>query len=186
MLQESSRLYDMPSETDAASAVGAQNGSARKVRVLVVGVGNILLKDEGVGVHVAKKLLETALPGDVEVIDCGTCGLDILLLYKEVEKLIVVDATRAGHKAGTIYKAVLSAGEIQRPAQLLGGGADSRISLHQVGLTEALAAANKLNRAPKKIVIIGVEPGECNWGLELTGPVARSVPEVVNKVLEEI
>jgi len=179
-------LFDMPPETEAAQAVSAASSNARKVRVLVVGVGNILLKDEGVGVHVVRKLEELALPNDVEVIDAGTAGLDILWLHEDVEKLIVIDATRAGNKAGTIYKALLLAGEMEKLTQLFDRRADSKISLHQIGLIEALAAAEKLNRAPKEIVIIGVEPGEWDYGLELTGLVARSVPEVVKKVLEEI
>ena len=176
----------MSPETDAGPAICAANSNSRKVRVLVVGVGNILLKDEGVGVHVAKKLEEVALPSNVEIIDGGTASLDVLLLREGVDKLVVIDATRAGNKAGTIYKALLLAGEMEKLTQLFDRRADSKISLHQIGLIEALAAAEKLNRAPKEIVIIGVEPGECDYGLELTEPVARSVPEVVKKVLEEI
>lgn len=175
----------MPLETDAGPAIGAEDNFARKLRVLVVGVGNILLKDEGVGVHVVRKLEELALPNDVEVIDAGTAGLDILLLHEDVERLVVIDAVRAGNKAGTIYKAHLKAGEMGKLTQLFDRRANSKISLHQIGLIEALAAAEKLNCAPKEIVIIGVEPGEWDYGLELTGPVARSVPEVVKKVLEE-
>lgn len=175
----------MPPETEAGPAVGAAGSNAQKMRVLVVGVGNILLKDEGIGVHVARKLQELALPNDVEVIDAGTAGLDILLLHEDVERLIVIDAVKAGNKAGTIYKALLLAGEMEKLTQLFDRRSDSKISLHQIGLIEAMAAAEKLNCAPKEIVIIGVEPGRWDWGLELTCPVARSVPEVVKKVLEE-
>ena len=175
----------MPLETDAGPVIGAANSFTRKVRVLVVGVGNILLKDEGVGVHVVRKLQELALPSDVEVIDAGTSGLDILLLYEDVERLIVIDATKAGKKAGTIYKARLMAGEMEKLTQLFDRKADSKVSLHQIGLIEALAAAEKLNRAPKEIVIIGVEPGEWDYGLELTETVKQSIPEVIKKVLEE-
>ena len=175
----------MPLETDAGPAIGAEDSFARKMRVLVVGVGNILLKDEGVGVHVVRKLQELSLPNDVEVIDGGTSGLDILLLYEDVERLIVIDATMAGNKAGTIYKAQLMAGEIQKPAQLFDRRAGSKISLHQIGLIEALSVAEKLNCAPKELVIIGVEPGEWDYGLELTETVKQSIPEVIKEVLEE-
>ncbi|RKY11010.1 MAG: hypothetical protein DRP65_05420 [Planctomycetota bacterium] len=178
-------MFDVSLETEAGPAIGAEDSFARKLRVLVVGVGNILLKDEGVGVHVVRKLGELALPNDVEVVDGGTAGLDILLLYEDVERLIVIDATRAGNKAGTIYKAHLMGGEMEKLTQLFGQKAESKISLHQIGLIEGLAAAEKLNCEPKEIVIIGVEPGEWDCGLELTGPVARSIPEVVKKVLEE-
>ncbi len=175
----------MPLETDAGPAICAANSNSRKLRVLVVGVGNILLKDEGVGVHVVNRLLELSLPGDVEVIDGGTAGLDILLLHEGVDKLVVIDAMRTGKKPGTIYKGRFKAGESEELAWIFGQSAKSKISLHQVGLIDALAAAEKMNRAPKEIVIIGVEPGQWDYGLELTGLVARSVPEIVKKVLEE-
>lgn len=176
----------MPLETDAGPAICAANSNSRKLRVLVVGVGNILLKDEGVGVHVAWKLQELSLPGDVEVIDGGTASLEVLLLHEGVDKLVMIDAMRTGKKPGTIYKGRFKAGESEELAWIFGQSAKSKISLHQVGLIEAMAAAEKLNRAPKEIVIIGVEPGEWDYGLELTETVKQSIPEVIKKVLEEI
>lgn len=74
-------------------------------RIVVLGLGNMLLKDEGIGVHVAQWLQEKNLPGNVEVIDGGTSSLDILLLQEGPYKLVVVDAMKTGKKPGTIYKA---------------------------------------------------------------------------------
>ena len=176
-------MFDIPSDTESVPAICNAGSTAQKVRVLVVGVGNILLKDEGVGVHTARRLQEMVLPDGVVVIDGGTAGMDALLLYEDVDRLVVIDAIRGGNKAGTIYKAHLKAGEMGKLTQLFKRRANSKISLHQIGLIESLAAARKLNRAPKEIVIIGVEPGEWDWGLELTGPVAQSVPKIVKKVL---
>jgi hydrogenase maturation protease len=154
--------------------------------ILVLGLGNILLKDEGVGVHVAKQLQDMALPDNVEVVDGGTAALDMLLSQKDLDKLVVVDATSAGKKAGTIYKARLKAGEIDKLSCIFSQGEDLKISSHQFGLIDALAAAEKMNRSPREIVIIGVEPKEINYGLELTEQVSRRIPEVVKMVLEEI
>jgi len=175
----------MQLETDTNTVIEPANSSGRRGRVLIVGVGNILLKDEGVGVHVVKKLQEVALPSNVEVIDAGTAGLDVFLLHEDVDRLVVIDATRAGAKPGTIYKGRFKASEREKLTRLFGQSADSKISLHQIGLIDALAAAEKLNCVPKEIVIIGVEPGECDYGLELTEMVKQSVPEVIKKVLEE-
>jgi hydrogenase maturation protease len=172
-------------ETDSTAAIGPANSSGRKGRVLIVGLGNMLLKDDGVGVHVAKRLEEMALPCSVEVIDGGTAGLDVLLLHEDVDKLVVIDAMRTGKKPGTIYKGRFKAGESEELAWIFGQSAKSKISLHQVGLIDALAAAEKMNRAPKEIVIIGVEPGQWDYGLELTETVKQSIPEVIKKVLEE-
>ena len=126
-----------------------------------------------------------ALPGNVEVIDGGTAGLDMLLSQESLGKLVVVDATRAGKKAGTIYKARLKAGEIDKLTRIFSRDEDLKISSHQFGLIDALAAAEKMNCAPREIVIIGVEPKEINYGLELTEQVRRRIPEIVNTVLEE-
>ncbi len=153
-------------------------------RVLVLGLGNILLKDEGVGVHVAQKLQELALPCNVEVMDGGTACLDVLSLAQGIEKLVVIDALRAGKEAGTIYHARLKIKERDKLEQIF--SSDSKLSLHQMGLVDALAAAEKMNCAPKEIVIIGVEPRKMDWGLELTDEVKQKVPEIINTVLKEI
>lgn len=153
---------------------------------MILGLGNILLKDEGIGVHIAGRLQKPALPCNVEVIDGGTAGLDILLSQKDLYKLVVIDAVRAGKEPGTIYKARLKGQETGELTRILARGKDAKISLHQVGLIDALAVAEKMNRAPEEIVIIGIEPGEVNCGLELTKPVKRSIPDVIKKVLEEI
>ena len=176
----------MSVKTGTSPVVGEANNCGKSGRVLVLGLGNILLKDEGLGVHIAQKLQELALSGNVEVIDGGTAGMDILLLQEDSYKLVVVDAVRAGKKPGTIYKARLKAEEKDRLREVFSQQKWSKISLHQVGLLDALSVAEKMNRAPDEIVIIGVEPGKVGWGLELTEPVEQRCPEVIRKVLEEI
>lgn len=161
------------------------NSCSKAGRILVLGLGNILLKDEGVGVHIARQLQDIALPGNVEVIDGGTAGLDILLSQKNLDKLVVIDTTRAGKKPGTIYKTRFKAEEMDKLTGIFGQGKDLKISSHQFGLIEALAAAQMCNCAPREIVIIGVEPKEINCGLELTEQVSQRMPEVVKMVLEE-
>ncbi|KPJ68530.1 MAG: hypothetical protein AMJ43_00105 [Coxiella sp. DG_40] len=154
--------------------------------MLIVGLGNILLKDEGIGVHIAKELQKQNLPGNVEVIDGGTAGLDVLLSAIDVDKLVIIDAFRAGKKPGNIYKISLNNKQKDRLIQIFSQETISKISLHQVGLLDALSIAEKINIAPEEIVIIGVEPAEIDCGLELTEPVMRKVPQIISKVLEEI
>jgi len=93
---------------------------------------------------------------------------------------------KAGKKPGTIYKLKLKAEEKDKLTQIFSREKQSKISLHQVGLLDALSVAEKINRAPEEIVIIGVEPGEVSCGLELTEQVRQRVPEVIRQVLEEI
>jgi hydrogenase maturation protease len=155
-------------------------------RILVLGLGNILLRDEGVGSHVAQVLQEKSMPADVEVVDGGTAALDALLLVEGIDKLVVIDALRAGQKPGTIYRAKFRAGEKDKLAEILAGQGGSRISLHQVGLIDALAIAEKLNSMPAEIVIIGVEPAKVDYGLELTDEVEQKIPEIIDTVVKEI
>jgi hydrogenase maturation protease len=160
--------------------------TCRSKRILVLGLGNILLSDEGVGSRVAALLQEKSLPADVEVVDGGTAAMDALLSAQRAEKLMVIDALKAGRTPGTIYRAEFRAGEKDKLAEILAGQDGSKISLHQVGLIDALAVAERLNCLPEEIVIIGVEPAEVGYGLELTDEVERKISEIIDTVLKEI
>ena len=169
---------------NCTSAVMSLKKGCGAERVLILGLGNILLKDEGVGVYVVEQLQKLSLPNNVEVMDGGTASLDILLLQQGIDKLVVIDAMKAGSKPCTVFKARFEAHERGKLERIFSRG--SKISLHQIGLIDALAAAEKLNCAPKEIVIIGAEPKEIDWGLELTDQVKQRVPDIINSVLEEI
>ena len=183
---ESSELSDTWTRAETGLLEMQENSCSGPVRVVVLGLGNILLRDEGVGVHVAKCLLRDNLPDNVEVVDGGTAGLDILLSQQPPYGVIVIDAIKAGKEPGTIYRTQLKPVEEERLTEIFHEVGQSSISLHQVGLLGALRAAERLERMPEEITIIGVEPAEISLGLDLTEPVERSVPRVVKQVLEEI
>jgi hydrogenase maturation protease len=195
---ESSQLSDARTETGVGLVASPEGNRSDSVRVLILGLGNVLLKDEGVGVHVAQLLAKEKLPGNVEVIDGGTAGLDVLLSQHPPYKLVVIDAVKAGNKPGTVYKTRLNLGPTCGPREkrrakylaqqfIAGSSANqSKISLHQVGVIDALKAAEIVDRVPDEIVVIGVEPAEVRFGLELTEPVKQSVPRAVEQVLREI
>jgi len=176
----------MQIKTGSSLVAGPEKNRSDSRHVLILGLGNILLRDEGIGVHVVEELQKQDLPGNVEVIDGGTTGLDVLSLTARVDKLVIIDALRAGKEPGTIYKTCLNSKQKDRLTQISSQDKQSKISLHQVGLLDALSLAEKINLAPEEIVIIGVEPGEVDCGLELTEQVKRKVPEIIKKVLEEI
>ena len=106
-------------------------------RVLVLGLGNILLRDEGVGVHIAQKLQQMALPKNTEVIDGGTAGPDILLSQQKPYKLIIIDAVKAGQKPASVYKICFKAGEKSKFSEIF-DRRPSNLSLHQTGLIDVL------------------------------------------------
>lgn len=145
-------------------------------KVVIIGIGNILLRDEGVGVHAAWALMGRQLPDQVEVIDGGTDAMDLLPAIQEAGRVIVIDALTGGKEPGAIYRVT--------PADLL-CATDYPLSLHQTSFLEVLGMARQLGNEPE-VVIIGVEPKEMTWGLTLTPEVAQSLPQVIDAVLAEL
>ena len=145
-------------------------------KILVLGVGNLLLKDEGVGVQVVSRMMEMDLPENVEVVDGATAPLDILSLANDVDKLIIVDAVRAGGSPSTVYR--LFPEDIEEYGQV-------PLSLHQLDLMQMLELCERIGRRPYT-VIIGVEPKEIDFGLELSPEVEGEIPQVIELILDEI
>ncbi|MFC2052018.1 hydrogenase maturation protease [Chloroflexota bacterium] len=145
-------------------------------RVVVIGVGNLLLKDEGIGIHTAKALEGLNLPPDVKIIDAGTAP-DLIAYTQAGDKLIIIDAARAGGKAGTIYRL--------QPQDLAPENGDT-MSLHQLGVEQNLRFMSLMGNKPEEIVIIGVEPKEIDWGTDLSPELQSVIPEIVKLILKEI
>ncbi|SHG24791.1 hydrogenase maturation protease [Desulfacinum infernum DSM 9756] len=147
-------------------------------RILVLGVGNILLKDEGVGVRLVERLGATyTFSENVELMDGGTLGLRLLDPITQADHVIVIDAVQNGGVPGTVYRL---------PAEALNKRVTFKNSIHQLDLLETLAYAEVLGHRPSA-VIVGVEPQDISpWGTELTDGVAAAVPELERLVLEEI
>jgi len=141
----------------------------------IVGVGNILMQDDGVGVHVVRELLEADLPEDVEVTDAGTSA-DAALSLTPSDRVIVIDAARLGGAPGTVYR--LTEGEAA-------GAGEGVRSCHDMGFIQTLRTATAASPGPE-VVILGVEPKEIDWGLGLTADVAASVPRVIEIVKQEL
>jgi hydrogenase maturation protease len=144
--------------------------------VLVLGVGNILLRDEGVGVHVVQAMQGIDCPDGVELCDGGTAGLDLLDVLADRRKVIIIDAMAGEHEPGMVLR--LTPGDLAPPS---GPGA----SLHELGLLQTLAVAGQLGCAPQEVVIFGIAPQEISYGLELSPEIAALIPEVIELVLAE-
>ena len=142
----------------------------------MVGVGNLLLKDEGIGVHIAHALQQIDIPHNVKIIDGGTSP-DLPYYLKEADKLIVIDAVKAGGKPGTIYRFHPYDMDIE---------SERIISLHELGLEQSLRMMRLTGNEPKETVIIGIEPKEIDWGTEPSAELRQKIPEIINIVLKEI
>lgn len=146
--------------------------------ILVLGVGNILLKDEGTGVEVAKALLGMELPDNVMVIDGATAGLDLMPYFEEYDYVIIVDIVRAEGEAGAIYKF--------SPDDVGSTFGSINTSLHQIGILDVWNMAKNLRNKVAKTTIIAIEPEDIDWGIGLTPEIQKKVPELVALVVEEI
>ncbi|MCM8612970.1 HyaD/HybD family hydrogenase maturation endopeptidase [Accumulibacter sp.] len=148
------------------------------MRVVVLGVGNVLLSDEGLGVRAIERLQRAhRLPPGVEVIDGGTSGMELLEQLEGIDALIMVDAIRAGAPPAT-------------PIRLAGNALPvffrTRLSPHQVGLCDVLASLELLGRSPRHICILGLQPQSLALGMELSREVEEGMPALLDMVTAEL
>ena len=144
---------------------------------MILGVGNLLLSDEGVGVHVANKLMEMDLPAGVEVIEGGTDGFRLMNFVTEADRLIVVDAVKGGSPPGSIYRFDIKDAPSSPDA--------FKTSVHQIGILEVVHLSELIGQTPKTTVI-GVEPGSLEMGMELSPEVQEKIPKIIELILEEV
>ncbi len=167
--------------TETSKVVSKANKPVKSnnhARLVVVGVGNILLRDEGIGVHITRALRQAigADRPDVSIIDGGTSP-DTFLLLEGVQKLIVLDAVNGGSAPGSVYRF--------HPDDILSTG-KCITSLHQIDVLDGLKMMEMSGIKPDETVIIGVEPGEIDWGLELSAELNERLPQIVNVVMDEL
>ncbi len=144
------------------------------MKTLVLGIGNLLLRDEGVGVHVARALLREKLPDDVVVLDVGTAFLDALPEIELADRIIIVDAMRADHAPGTIYRVPFT--DCVKPECIA--------SLHGFDMSRVMFLAER--ESVPDAVVIGVEPARIEWGTDLSQKIQDRLPMVIEAVKMEI
>jgi len=153
-------------------------GACKVGKALVLGLGNILLSDEGLGVRVVERLEESyRFPPEIQVMDGGTLGLDLLPYLEGVDHLLVIDALEIGEEPGTIARLV---GD-EVPASL-----SVKISPHQMGLADLLAAARLQGLYPQEVVLLGMQPASIDTGLDLSPPVQAHLDRLIDEVLIEL
>ena len=149
-------------------------------KITLIGLGSLLMRDEGVGVQAVRALEERyALPPELEVVDGGTAGLDLLPYIEGRDRVLFVDAVNFGKEPG--YLGILENEAI--PAIFGPKG-----SLHHLGLMDVLAAAQLLEVAPREICLIGIQPLRLEIGLELSellrGKLAQLLDRIITKLQE--
>ena len=143
--------------------------------IVLLGVGNILLTDEGLGVHVVKDIKESfAFTPAITIIDGGTMGMELLTYMRGMKKILLVDAINGGEPAGTVY---------EFPHKELEQYFTEHISVHEVGMQDILRIRAIQEEPLEDAVVIGVEPEYLEIGFEPSEVVQRALPEIKDRVL---
>lgn len=146
--------------------------------VLVLGIGNILMSDDGLGVYVVNQMKESGitLPEGVELVDGGTSGYDLMSVMMNREKIVIVDALKTDDSPGSVYRFT--------PEYAVESG--SSISLHEVGIMDVIRMIGVMGFNPE-IEIIGIVPEDINTlAISISNSVKESIPKAVDQILDAV
>jgi hydrogenase maturation protease len=147
-------------------------------KVLVLGVGNMLLTDDGVGVFAAQTLLKEAWPENVRILDAGTFTHDIFYLFEGYDVVLVLDIVHCGGEPGAIYR--LTGDELVKNGK-------QRLSLHDIDLIDSLNMAEMLHKKRPKLLVLGMEPEDfTSWNIGLSHAVQERFADFLSAAREEI
>lgn len=144
--------------------------------MLILGLGNLLMSDDGLGIHVTEVLKQKKWPPGIVILEVGTSVMYYLEEISQTRNLIAVDAVRAGGKPGAIYRLTLD--------QL--ADAPGRCESHSFSLLEVIQLARLITGMPAGIVIYGVEPGQLSPGTQLSPAVQSTLSRLIDEVTREI
>ena len=144
---------------------------------VVIGVGNTILSDEGVGVHAARLLQsDPRVPAGVTILDGGTIGLELIPYASDASRVLLLDAMNSGKAPGTLAR--------MTGKDLLGttGG----WSAHQLGVADLIAALFLMSTSPQDIVVLGVQPANTDWGTSLSPEVEAALVPLVEAAVAQL
>jgi len=148
------------------------------INTAVIGIGNLLLMDEGVGVHAVKALWERfTFPKEVEIIDGGTMGLDLLPYLEGKENLLLIDAVDFKAEPGTIR--IIEGDSIKKFL-------DMKFSVHQIGLPDMLFAASLTGVAPPRICLVGIQPKTLEAGIDISDTLKEKFEALIETSVEKL
>jgi len=174
----SEKLNAAPTRPESVVETGAEleaRVSGTSANAAIIGIGNRLLRDDGVGPRVIDALEGSQdLPEGVRLFDAGTTGFLALEAMSGCERAIVVDAIQTGKEPGTVQEYRFKDGGFSEEIP--------QMTMHDISFTEALIYAREVYELPTDVRIIGVEPESLSTGLELTTPVTAAIPEILDRI----
>ncbi|MFA4936224.1 MAG: hydrogenase maturation protease [Candidatus Methanoperedens sp.] len=147
-------------------------------KIVIIGVGNLLMGDDGIGIHAVEALRDEKLPSNVSVFSAETRAFDALEYMDGCDKAVIVDAYKKGGAPGSIYRFAFDpAGDMDESFNL---------SMHDINFVDALRAGKGIYNLPKEIVIIGVEPEVLECRLGLSAKLNKALQEIIKAVKSEL
>ncbi|MGA2965214.1 MAG: HyaD/HybD family hydrogenase maturation endopeptidase [Terriglobales bacterium] len=144
---------------------------------VVIGVGNTILSDDGVGVHAARLLQDDPrVPAGITILDGGTIGLDLIPYASDASRLLLLDAVNSGKAPGTLTR--MTAKDVLDTS--------SGWSVHQLGVADLIAALALMATKPQDIVVLGVQPANTGWGTSLSPDVEAALMDLVNAAVAQL
>ncbi len=144
---------------------------------VVIGVGNTILSDDGVGVHAARRLQDDPrLPAGVSILDGGTIGLELAPMVSDASRLLFLDAVNSGETPGTLTR--------MTGRDLL--GSSRGMSVHQLGVVDMISTLALVSTKPQDIVVLGVQPDNTDWGVSLSLRVEAALADLVEAALLQL
>ncbi len=145
---------------------------------LLIGIGNILLGDDGIGVHTVREIERRYLfDPEIDIIDGGTKGLDLLPFLEGRGKVLIVDALDSGMPPGHI--SILRNKEIPTVLQ-------AKLSVHHIGLGEVLLALEMLDKLPEEITLVGIQPARITTGLDISYEVGSRMEDLIKSIIDKL
>ena len=149
----------------------------QRFETMVIGVGNTILSDDGVGVHAARLLEDDPrVPKGVNILDGGTIGLELVPYLSDASRILFLDAINSGGAPGTLTRM------IARDFLGISGG----WSAHQLGVADLIAALLLVASSPQEIVVLGVQPGNTDWGTTLSAKVEAALAPLVEAAVAQL
>lgn len=149
-----------------------------KITVTVLGVGNILLQDEGFGVRVIEEMTRRfSFPSDVQVLDGGTLGMELMRFIDGTEKLILIDAIAGGKNPGTLY---------EFKNEQVKAYFKEKVSAHELGIQDVLAVLEVIEKPIAEMVVLGIQPVSLDVSLDLTPLAASRIDPIIDKVVAQL
>lgn len=153
--------------------------SANK-KTLIIGIGNMLMKDEGIGIHAIHLLIDKNLDetADIEIVDGGTLGIGLLEYMKDKSKIIIIDAIDLKEAPGSIFRFNFNDinGYFQHP----------KFSMHQIDILDTINILHTLYNHFPEIIVIGMQPFDVSLGMQLSEQAQNRLNELLNLVIKEI